>query len=201
MLEIVRASQEVGYAVHDSRLIEGVSGDGIVVHDSHGAPLGAIIITALEDHLPVSRQIEFLALLRKESRIIQNLVHQSNFDVTQYAHLLAEGELYSTRALEVESPYPTVERPSGFGMATRYHQCVLLAQERIVRGWRTAAAVKDLIDTAAIPAILTAEFASGANGRAARSAAAYARAWVAAWLAADAAAPSARWRPHQNTLP
>ncbi|WP_224082902.1 amidase family protein [Cupriavidus laharis] len=37
-------------------------------------------------------------------------------------------------------------------MATRYHRCVLLAGERIVRGWRTAAAVKDLIDTAAIPA-------------------------------------------------
>ncbi|TPQ32959.1 IclR family transcriptional regulator [Cupriavidus pinatubonensis] len=103
MLEIVRASQEVGYAVHDSRLIEGVSGVGIVVHDSHGAPLGAISITALEDHLPVSRQLELLALLRKESRIIQNLVHQSHFDVAQYAHLLAEGELYSIRVLEVES--------------------------------------------------------------------------------------------------
>jgi lipid A disaccharide synthetase len=32
--------------------------------------------------LPASRQQEILSLLRTESRVIQNLVHQANFDIS-----------------------------------------------------------------------------------------------------------------------
>jgi DNA-binding IclR family transcriptional regulator len=79
---IVKHSQELGYATHDGSLLPGLSGIGTVIQDSDGAPLAALSVTAIADSLPASRQQEILSLLRTESRVIQNLVHQANFDVS-----------------------------------------------------------------------------------------------------------------------
>jgi DNA-binding IclR family transcriptional regulator len=82
LLQIVKSSQELGYAVHDSRVIPGLSGIGMVVRNSTGAPLAAISVTAMAESLTVERQQKIVALLRRESHVIQNLVHQANIDVT-----------------------------------------------------------------------------------------------------------------------
>lgn len=82
LLNIVKHSQELGYATHDGSLLPGLSGIGTVIQDSDGAPLAALSVTAIADSLPASRQQEILSLLRTESRVIQNLVHQANFDIS-----------------------------------------------------------------------------------------------------------------------
>jgi len=82
LLNIVKNSQELGYATHDGSLLPGLSGIGTVIRDSDGAPLAALSVTAIADSLPASRQQEILSLLRTESRVIQNLVHQANFDIS-----------------------------------------------------------------------------------------------------------------------
>jgi len=82
LLKIVKHSQELGYAAHDSSLLPGLSGVGTVIRDSDGAPLAALSVTALAENLSFSRQQEILSILRKESRVIQNLVHQANFDIS-----------------------------------------------------------------------------------------------------------------------
>ncbi|AMV48809.1 IclR family transcriptional regulator [Paraburkholderia caribensis] len=82
LLKIVKHSQDVGYATHDSSLIPGLSGVGTVIRDSAGAPLAALSVTALAGSLSQARQQELVSLLRTESREIQNLVHQANLDIS-----------------------------------------------------------------------------------------------------------------------
>ncbi|MEX3853164.1 IclR family transcriptional regulator [Paraburkholderia sp. BR10923] len=82
LLKIVKHCQDVGYATHDSSLIPGLSGVGTVIRDSGGAPLAALSVTALAGSLSQARQQELVSLLRTESRVIQNLVHQANLDTT-----------------------------------------------------------------------------------------------------------------------
>ncbi|MDB5757530.1 MAG: putative regulatory protein IclR family [Burkholderia sp.] len=93
LLQIARESQEMGYGFHDSRMIKGVSGVGILVRDSAGAPLGAISISAKADSLPKEKQGEFVAILNKESRVLQNLIHQANVDVAVYSKRFAANQL------------------------------------------------------------------------------------------------------------
>lgn len=85
LLNIARQSREAGYGIHDGRMIDGVSGVGILVHDGSGAPLGAISVSAQADSLPLEAQREIVLILKKEARAIQNLLHQANFDVAEYS--------------------------------------------------------------------------------------------------------------------
>jgi DNA-binding IclR family transcriptional regulator len=84
LMQITREAQETGYAVHDSRMISGISGVGILVRDSAGAPLGAISVSAKAESLSLEAQVKILGILRKESRVLQNLIHQANIDVAEY---------------------------------------------------------------------------------------------------------------------
>jgi DNA-binding IclR family transcriptional regulator len=83
LLKIVKQSQDLGYAAHDGSLIPGLSGVGTVIRDSGGAPIAALSVTALTESLPPARQQELVSLLRRESRLIQNLIHQANFDMNR----------------------------------------------------------------------------------------------------------------------
>lgn len=77
LLKIIRQSQEIGYAMHDSSLIPGFSGVGTVIRDSKGAPLCALSVTLVTSRVETHRHQEIISMLRKESRTIQNLIHQS----------------------------------------------------------------------------------------------------------------------------
>jgi DNA-binding IclR family transcriptional regulator len=90
LLQIVREAQEAGYASHDSRMISGISGVGILVRDSAGAPLGAISVSSRTESLSLEIQTKIMAILNKESRILQNLIHQANFDLAEYSRRLSE---------------------------------------------------------------------------------------------------------------
>lgn len=90
LLQITREAQEAGYAVHDSRMISGISGVGILVRDSAGAPLGAISVSAKAESLPLETQMKILAILNKESRVLQNLIHQANIDVAEYSRRFSD---------------------------------------------------------------------------------------------------------------
>jgi DNA-binding IclR family transcriptional regulator len=94
LLDIARQSREAGYGIHDGRMIAGVSGVGILVHDSSGAPLGAISISAEADSLPLEAQRNIVLILKKESREIQNLLHQANVDVAEYSRQYAPGKFF-----------------------------------------------------------------------------------------------------------
>lgn len=85
LLDIARQSREVGYGIHDGRMITGVSGVGILVYDGSGAPLGAISVSAKADSLSLEAQGEIVLILKKEARVIQNLLHQANFEVAEYS--------------------------------------------------------------------------------------------------------------------
>jgi DNA-binding IclR family transcriptional regulator len=89
LLDIARQSRELGYGVHDGRMIAGICGIGMLVHDSSGAPLGAISISAKADSLPLETQRNIVQILKKESRAIQNLLHQANVDVAEYSRQYA----------------------------------------------------------------------------------------------------------------
>jgi DNA-binding IclR family transcriptional regulator len=92
LLEIARQSREAGYGIHDGRMIAGISGVGILVHDGSGAPLGAISVSAKADSLSLDAQGEIVVILKKEARVIQNLLHQANFDVAEYNRQYAPGK-------------------------------------------------------------------------------------------------------------
>lgn len=77
LLQVVKSSQENGYASHDGRLIRGISGVGLLVRNSVGAPLGAVSVSVVADTIPRERVQEILLLLRKEVRVIQNLSHEA----------------------------------------------------------------------------------------------------------------------------
>jgi DNA-binding IclR family transcriptional regulator len=89
LLEIARQSRELGYGFHDGRMIPGICGVGMLVHDSSGAPLGAISISAEADSLSLETQTEIVQILKTESRAIQNLLHQANVDVAEYSRQYA----------------------------------------------------------------------------------------------------------------
>lgn len=90
LLEIAREAKETGYAYHDSRMISGISGVGILVRDSAGAPLGAISISAKAESIDMETQTQIMAILNKESRVLQNLIHQANIDVAEYSKRFSE---------------------------------------------------------------------------------------------------------------
>ncbi|MGF6272606.1 DNA-binding IclR family transcriptional regulator [Massilia sp. UYP11] len=92
LLEIARQSREAGYGIHDGRMIAGISGVGVLVHDGSGAPLGAISISAKADCLPLKAQGEIVLILKKEARAIQNLLHQANFDMAEYNRQYLQGK-------------------------------------------------------------------------------------------------------------
>ena len=94
LLQIAREAQEVGYGYHDSRMIGGICGVGILVRDSAGAPLGAISISAKAESLPLEKQREIVAILNKESRVLQNLIHQANVDVAEYSKRFAANQFF-----------------------------------------------------------------------------------------------------------
>lgn len=77
LMKIIRQSQDIGYAVHDSSLIPGFCGVGTVVNDHKGSPLCALSVTLVSEYLSVEKHQEIIALLRHESRIIQNLIYES----------------------------------------------------------------------------------------------------------------------------
>lgn len=77
LLQIVRASQKAGYAIHDGRLIRGISGVGLLIRNSAGTPLGAISVSVVADSILPVRVQEILPLLRKEVRVIQNLLYEA----------------------------------------------------------------------------------------------------------------------------
>lgn len=74
LLEVVKASREAGYAIHDGRLLRGISGIGLLIRNSSGTPLGAISVSVIADSIPPSRVQEILLLLKREVRVIQNLL-------------------------------------------------------------------------------------------------------------------------------
>lgn len=92
LLDIAGQSREAGYGIHDGRMIAGVSGVGILVHDGSGAPLGAISVSAKADSLSLEAQGEIVLILKKEARVIQNLLHQANFDVAEYTRQYLPGK-------------------------------------------------------------------------------------------------------------
>lgn len=76
LLEVVKASQEVGYALHQGRMIHGISGVGLLIRNSAGTPLGAISVSVVADSISPARVQQILPLLRREVRVIQNLLHK-----------------------------------------------------------------------------------------------------------------------------
>ncbi|NBA93571.1 IclR family transcriptional regulator [Pseudomonas sp. R5(2019)] len=77
LLKIIRQSQDIGYAVHDSSLIPGFCGVGMVINDHKGAPLCALSVTLVSESISTEKHQEIISLLRQESRTIQNLIYQS----------------------------------------------------------------------------------------------------------------------------
>jgi len=77
LLQIVKASQEAGYALHQGRLIHGISGVGLLIRNSAGTPLGAISVSVVANKISTDRIQGILLPLRKEVRVIQNLLHKA----------------------------------------------------------------------------------------------------------------------------
>jgi DNA-binding IclR family transcriptional regulator len=93
LLQLVREAQEAGYASHDSRMLNGLSGVGILVRNSEGAPLGAISITAKGASLSSEERIEMMTVLNRESRILQNQIHKANVDLDDYSKRFGDHHL------------------------------------------------------------------------------------------------------------
>ncbi|CAL62805.1 Putative regulatory proteins IclR family [Herminiimonas arsenicoxydans] len=85
LLQLAREAQETGYSSHDSRMLDGLSGVGILVRNSEGAPLGAISITAKGKILSPEEKREIMTVLNRESRILQNQIHKANIDLEEYS--------------------------------------------------------------------------------------------------------------------
>lgn len=77
LMKIIRHSQDIGYAVHDSSLIPNFCGVGTVVNDHKGAPLCALSVTLVSESISTEKHQEIFVLLKHESRIIQNLIYES----------------------------------------------------------------------------------------------------------------------------
>jgi len=92
LLEIAREAKETGYAYHDCRMISGISGVGILVRDSAGAPLGALSVSAKAESIDMETKTQIMAILNKESRVLQNLIHQANIDVAEYSKRFSENQ-------------------------------------------------------------------------------------------------------------
>ena len=78
LLELVKLSQQRGYAMHDSHLIEGVSGVGVPVMDGADMVLGAISISSLQDSLSQPELEQILEVLKKEAKTIHQLMKRSD---------------------------------------------------------------------------------------------------------------------------
>jgi DNA-binding IclR family transcriptional regulator len=74
LLESVRLCRQQGFASHDERLLKGVSGVAVPVTDSSGLVLGAISISALTPRIEQESLYEIVAKLRREAKIIQQLI-------------------------------------------------------------------------------------------------------------------------------
>jgi DNA-binding IclR family transcriptional regulator len=74
LLEVVKASREAGYAIHDGSLLRGISGIGLLIRNSSGTPLGAISVSVITNSIAPPRVQEILLLLKREVRVIQNLL-------------------------------------------------------------------------------------------------------------------------------
>lgn len=85
LLQLAREAQEAGYSFHDSRMLDGLSGVGILVRNSEGAPLGAISVTAKGKILSPEETREIMTVLNRESRILQNQIHKANIDLDEYS--------------------------------------------------------------------------------------------------------------------
>lgn len=79
--QIVKNAQEVGYAVHDNRLMPGICGVGLLIRNNMGIPLGAISVSLFCDSITPELAQEVLQQTGKEVRAIQNLLHKANKDV------------------------------------------------------------------------------------------------------------------------
>jgi len=92
LLQVVKTSQEAGFAIHDGRLIHGISGVGLLVRNSVGTPLGAISVSVVASELSADRVQEILLLLRREARVIQNLSHEARESLQAAASWETGGE-------------------------------------------------------------------------------------------------------------
>ena len=62
------------------------------MRDSAGAPLGALSISARAESIDIETKTRIVAILNKESRVLQNLIHQANIDVAEYSKRFSENQ-------------------------------------------------------------------------------------------------------------
>lgn len=74
LLENVNLCRQRGFAYHDHRLLNGVSGIAVPITDESGLILGAISISSFAPSIEHELTYEIVAKLRKEAKIIQSLI-------------------------------------------------------------------------------------------------------------------------------
>lgn len=76
LLDRVKLCKMQGFAYHDESLLTGHSGAAVPISDSAGNVLGAISITATVPSIPQDELKAIISLLKKESKIIKNLIKE-----------------------------------------------------------------------------------------------------------------------------
>lgn len=74
LLELVKLSQQRGYALHDSLLIKGVSGIAVPVMDGAGLVRGAISISTMQNKLSQAEIERILKVLKREAKTIRQIM-------------------------------------------------------------------------------------------------------------------------------